>query len=931
MKKLTHRTRILSLAVALALAAGCSPDPAELLQRAEASLQKGDPRSAMIDLKSLLQKDEANARARALLGEAYALVGDYGAAEIELAKAKEFGAPQELVLLPSCRVMAAQQKYDQVLKDCSPDAATGARKVQFQLVNGSALLGLQRTAESKAMFQQALEAEPSSLDALLGVAAAAQAEAGAEAAKAVLDGAGDAIKKQGRYWLAHAGLNVASGDLAAAEADYTRALESVQGDAPDGADRIMALGGLAETQMRAGKVAEAEATAEKLTKLAPNNPLVKQLRGQIAAAGGRVDEARTLLEEVVAAQPRNTQARTILAIVNMQQGNLDQAQMHLQQVVANEPQNARAQRLLAEVRAQLKSPAESLAGVQGVLDETGNSPEMLAMAGRLSLASGDKQQALNYLAAASKGTAGADPQTQLDVANGLLMAGELDRALEVIEAMSSEGMAGRQRDALLLVTLLRKGDQAKMLQEADAILKRAPDDAGLRNVLGGVYAAAKKPDLAREQFNAAAKLVPNDVTPLINLARLDLSLGKNDAAEASFKRALDKDAKNLPAMLGLAAIANARKDGKTTEKLLLQAKDAHPEAVDVRLALGQFYLLSGDVAKAKAVADAAAKENPKSGAMANARGTILLAAQDRPGAVASFEEAVRLDPKSTLFTVNLARGRLANNDANGALTALNTALETQPQSAPLLAFATATALQVGQTERAAGYVERLRQAAPDAPGTHALEGDLAAAQKRYKEALVHYRKASANGANAQLVLAQFNAATRAGEPKPEAVLENWVAANPGDVAVVAVLGEQRRAQGNLDGAIAVYEAALGKVPNDVVTLNNLAIIYDAKGNAAKAVDYAGRAYKAAPKAPAIADTYGWILFRQGKTNEAAPLLNQAAKGLPDNAEVQYHLGALLAKTGDKAEAARLLRKAVGGQLPADQKTEAQKLLQQLGN
>lgn len=43
MKKLTHRTRILSLAVALALAAGCSADPAELMQRAEASLQKGDP------------------------------------------------------------------------------------------------------------------------------------------------------------------------------------------------------------------------------------------------------------------------------------------------------------------------------------------------------------------------------------------------------------------------------------------------------------------------------------------------------------------------------------------------------------------------------------------------------------------------------------------------------------------------------------------------------------------------------------------------------------------------------------------------------------------------------------------------------------------------------------------------------------------------
>ena len=231
---------------------------------------------------------------------------------------------------------------------------------------------------------------------------------------------------------------------------------------------------------------------------------------------------------------------------------------------------------------------------------------------------------------------------------------------------------------------------------------------------------------------------------------------------------------------------------------------------------------------------------------------------------------------------------------------------------------------------AAGYLtkdlgpEALQRAVRGIP-----KGDLAMSQKRYRDALGLYRKASVNGANSQLVLGQYHAARLVGESHPEAVLETWLAANPGDVGVASVLGEQRRAAGNLEGAIAVYEATLAKAPENPIALNNLSMLYDVKKDSAKALNYASRAYKAAPGAPAIADTYGWMLFKQGKSAEALPLIESAAKGLPDNAEVQYHLGAVLAKNGNKEEAMRLLKKAVAGQMPADQKADAQKLLQQL--
>jgi tetratricopeptide (TPR) repeat protein len=298
-----------------------------------------------------------------------------------------------------------------------------------------------------------------------------------------------------------------------------------------------------------------------------------------------------------------------------------------------------------------------------------------------------------------------------------------------------------------------------------------------------------------------------------------------------------------------------------------------------------------------------------------------------PGAIASFRQATTQAPKAYAFAMNLARAHLANRDLDSALEVLNGVLKSEPKYGPALALAAAASLQAGAIEKAAGYVERLRQAAPDAPATLALDGDVAMAQKRYKDALASYRKASAQGSNTALVLSQYRAASLAGEPNAAKVLEDWVAKNPGDVGAVAAAAELRHAKGDKDGAIALYETALARTPNNVVLLNNLAMLYDADGNP-KAVEYAERAYKSAPQAPAVADTYGWILFKQGKTDQAYDLIREAANKLPDNAEVQYHLAAVLAKMGDQEQAVKLLRKA-SGSLPANVKPEAQKLLEQL--
>ena len=180
---------------------------------------------------------------------------------------------------------------------------------------------------------------------------------------------------------------------------------------------------------------------------------------------------------------------------------------------------------------------------------------------------------------------------------------------------------------------------------------------------------------------------------------------------------LEADPKNLLGTLGMAVAASAQGNQKEAEKWLQKAAADHPDSVDAQLALAQFYLGTRDFGKAHAVIDAAGKKWPDNAAISNARGLAQMGANDVPGAIASFKQATEQAPKAYGYALNLARAHLVNRDLNGALDVLNGVLKAEPKFVPALALAAAASLQAGQVEKAAGYVERLRQAAPDAPGT----------------------------------------------------------------------------------------------------------------------------------------------------------------------------------------------------------------------
>ena len=915
------------LACLLVPLAACAPSGEKLLARAEKQLAVGEYRGAMIDLRNYLARNPDDARARVDLGLAMLELGEVTAAEEEIAKATSLGAGRDQTLLVECRLMVARASYQKALDECTASGADASRAVELSVVRGEALLGLRRYDEARASFESVLKAQPENLNALQGLAIAAFGAGGIEAARTVFAGAPEQVRSRPRYWLALGSLELRANALDEAAKAFEAALARSSDD-KEGPDALGALAGLTETQLRLNKLDAAKASSERLLAAAPNSRIAKLLSAQVAASSGDNTRAREQLEELVSANPDDLQARMLLGGVNLQQGNLGQAEMHFAAVVARQPDNVRAQKLLADTRSRIESPESTLEALKPALREPQVDPALLVTASHLSLQSGNRDAALTYLAQAADSPGEKSPEAQLEIAAGYLAAGELDRAVEVLEGMPDGGANSLQRDSLLIAALLRQGKTAEATAKADTLAAAAGSRTAERNLAAATYAAAGRPDRARTEYEKVLEAKPGDTATLLNLARLDLQERKGDAAAKRLRAVLAVDQKNLAAQLGMATVARLSGDAKDAAQWMSRVAADHADSLPAMLAVTQFYLSTRDYGQAVQAADAAVRLAPDSAAALNMRGLAQLGSGEGAAAITSLQQAVQKSPQAAGYRLNLGRALALQRDTDGALKAFDGALAIDAGSQAALYLAATTALQAGEIERAAGYVERLRRVAPDAPVSMRVEGDLAMAQKRYADAVGFYDKALAGGGDSLLVGARYRAGKLAGIKNPEKVLRDWLARRPEDTTARILLAEHYEQVGDTAKAVREYEAVLVRAPENAVALNNLAVIEQRNRNP-RALDLARRAYGAAPRSAAIQDTYGWLLIENGEHDRGLELLRGAARAMPSSPEVQLHLGVALARKGLTAEAEPVLEKVARGDAPAELKSQARRELDKL--
>jgi predicted Zn-dependent protease len=229
-------------------------------------------------------------------------------------------------------------------------------------------------------------------------------------------------------------------------------------------------------------------------------------------------------------------------------------------------------------------------------------------------------------------------------------------------------------------------------------------------------------------------------------------------------------------------------------------------------------------------------------------------------------------------------------------------------------------------DAALATADRLQSQDRDFAGIKALKGDIYLAANRPADAVAAYTAANNAAPSSLLVTRLAGALLRSGRPDDATkLLLDWIGKHPNDMVAIEQVAEVYIATAKFDDATKYLELLLKQKPHDAVALNNLAWVYQQLGNDTKAQAMARQAYVLAPS-PQTADTLGWILTTSGNAKSGVALLRQASGEGTSDPRILYHYAVALKDTGNKDEAKKQLETVVANKADFKEKVEAQKLL-----
>ena len=373
----------------------------------------------------------------------------------------------------------------------------------------------------------------------------------------------------------------------------------------------------------------------------------------------------------------------------------------------------------------------------------------------------------------------------------------------------------------------------------------------------------------------------------------------------------------------------------TQASLEPQPKPADPND---KMASAQWYLKQKKFSEAGIEYRNAIQKNPDNIEAHLALARIMMVLGNMPDAYKSYQNAVLHAPTSYDAHLELgqfALGVNAGNDPDLAIHQLTLAQRLKPEAVdPPLLLAHAYA-RLGKNEEAIENCRIVLSREPANTSARGLLVNIYLSQRLYDAALQEaetglkltqdHTELSILKASAQEALGRIDAAT--------ATLLAAAGKDLKSPAPYLYLGDMQQRLKEYGAAVASYEEALKRSPNEVGAANNIAMLLTdhiiGQSGRERAYGLATRLHQIYPDNPLYADTLGWVLFTQGHIDQGLELLRRAAQQMPTELQVHYHLGAALYKKGDFAGAGRELATALGPKKDFDGADQARNMMQLL--
>ena len=890
----------LASAVLLLHLSACQRNPSDALAATKARMAKNEDAAAEIELKNYLQRNPQSGEARYLLGLQAQKRGDGAAALIEFQRAIDLKHPDTIVVPAIAKSLLAQGKFKQIIDEFgSTQLSEPLATAELQGLVAQALHFDGDLQAASALINRAAAAAPASESVQLAKASFEAQANRPDQAVAVLDGL-LALKPDSHLAWTMKGnvLGVLPGRRDAAIAAFRKALGLKKDD-------VAARTGVIALSLQAGDTATADQELALLRKQAPKHPNTQYYQANLAFANGKYSEAQSLYQAVLRMLPLHPAVLLSAADNELKLNAPVQAETLAAKVLSQSPDNLRARHLLAQVYLRMGQPSKALASLSSQIDSPQASPETLALAAQAQLMNGNVAAA-DQLYTRMATLQPSDPALRTLLATASLGKVGDEQVYDTLQTISASDK-GSTADLALISAQLRGRQFDAALKSVENLIRKQPDQAGSYQLKAQVLSRQNDMAGARQALDQALAKDPTYLPAVLGLAAIDMRSQKPDQARQRVEDLSKKQPANAQALVALAEIsAEAGQPAKTVLGYIERAVKVNPGDPDIWAALIDQHLSYGDVRASLAAAQSAVAANPKSIQLLDRLGRAEVRTGQSDQALSTFGKITSLHPRSLIGLLGQAEVHIAAGRPAEADRLIAKVLERDPRNLLAQSLAFGSALQQKQYKAAAEMARSVKQQRPaDASGT-LMEAEIEAQQGHGAAAIALWRQALALNGPGQAPAKLHAALAGAGKAADaDAMATAWLKDHPGDLAFQIHLATLARQQGRLDLSEQRLRQVLKQQPNQVSTLNDLAMLLALQGKA-ESVPLAEQALKHAPDNPAVLDTLARAQVSQNDLSKAIETQKRAVLLAPNEPSLRLALAHWEFKAGNKAAAKRNL-------------------------
>ena len=278
------------------------------------------------------------------------------------------------------------------------------------------------------------------------------------------------------------------------------------------------------------------------------------LRGEVALAANQASDAEAAFRRALEVDANHKRAHSGLAQVLLANGKVAEAITAAKAAIAVGEDSALMYALLGHVQFRSKLNDEALASLTEALKREPNNSQALRDRAEVFLARNDATRAaadFQALLAIEKSTS-----TMLRLAVLFRAAKQYDEAAKLYQQVADAEPTNQEARTALAEILIESGKAENAIAQLEALIKTEPNRPDLRSQLATLL-VVHQPDKALEQYQAAAKLAPNNPNHLIGIGSALVKMKRYDEAIAALKPLLAQKLQEEQAYTARANFATA--------------------------------------------------------------------------------------------------------------------------------------------------------------------------------------------------------------------------------------------------------------------------------------------------------------------------------------------------------------------------------------